>query len=147
MEDFELNIKGSIKVLENQIEKEQNATAKKIEALNMLRELLPKNIILDQSADIQVYSLFEKGLIKYAARRSELQETFEREFQSNKNVGAGLPRLKKSGKLIMVRYNGQKGYSFWGLPQWIENNQFKDEFKPERKYLPERIMKVEIVND
>ena len=153
MDIYKTSLKGTIKVLESEIDKEQRVLNEKIEALNALKKLLPDNIQFSgetsylENADTQIMSLFEKGTIKRAIRRSELQQLFESEYNTKKNVGAGLPKLKKSGKLIMVRYNGQKGNSFWGLPEWIENDQFRNEFKPERKYLPENITKFEIIND
>lgn len=153
MDIYKTSLKSTIKVLESEISKEQRALNEKIEALNALKKLLPDNIQFSgetsylENADTQIMSLFDKGIIKYAIRRSELQQIFELEFNSKKNVGAGLPKLKKSGRLIQIRYNGLKGCSFWVLPSWIEGNNVKDEFKPERKYLPEKIIKFEIVND
>lgn len=153
MNDNKNLFKDTIKVLESEIEKDQSILNEKIEALIALKKLLPNNITMlndssyDESADTQILSLFEKGIIKYAVKRSEIQAVFEKEYHSKKNVGAGLPKLKRTNRLVMVRYNGQKGYSFWGLPSWIEGNTFIDEYRPERKYLPEKIIKVEIVND
>lgn len=153
MDIYKTSLKGTIKVLESEIEKEQRALNEKINALTALKKLLPDNIQFSgetsylENADTQIMALFEKGIIKRAIRRSELQEIFESEYNTKKNVGAGLPKLKKCGKLIMLRYNGQKGYSFWGLPSWVQNNQFIKGCDPESKYLPERILKSEIIND
>lgn len=153
MDIYKTSLKGTIKVLESEILKEQHALNEKIEALAALKKLLPDNIQFSgetsylENADTQIMSLFEKGIIKRAIRRSELQQIFELEYNTKKNVGAGLPKLKKSGRLIQIRYNGQKGYSFWGLPYWVEGNEFKEGFTPEIKYLPEKITKFEIFND
>ena len=144
-------IKDTIKVLESEIEAEQSILNDKINALNALKKLLPPKVELsndgeEQTADNQIMSLFEDK-IRYAVRRSELQALFEMEFNSNKNVGAGLPKLKRTGKLKMVRYNGQKGFSFWCLPSWIEGNDIKEGYKPAKNLLPEKIFKSEIVED
>jgi hypothetical protein len=46
-------------------------------------------------------------------------------------------RLKSEQKLVLVKYNGKNLLSYWGLPEWIEGNDFKDEHKPNLEDLPD----------
>lgn len=142
------NIIETIKTLEIEIDRDQHLLNRKKDALEALRLILPDRVKLSNdyavNADVQIYSLFEKKIIRRAVRRSQIQQIFTEEYNSLKNVGAGLPKLKREGKLVLVTYNGKKGDSYWGLPAWTEGNDFKEQFKPQLSLLPKKIFKSEI---
>ncbi|WP_426065364.1 hypothetical protein [Flavobacterium sp. DSP2-3-1] len=54
-------------------------------------------------------------------------------------------RLKKDKKLVIVKYNDKNILSYWGLPEWIDGNDFKTEFKPDAETMPDEITSSEVV--
>lgn len=91
-----------------------------------------------------------RNVFKTGLRSFQIQEAFN-QFNGVSTSGkeikleGTLRGLKKSGKLVIVKYNQSNKLSFWGLSEWIEGNDFKNEYKP-KEYLPEVIDSLEIIS-
>jgi hypothetical protein len=93
----------------------------------------------------QVLWLF-KNSIKHSIKLKEVQELFNKYSGSNdKRIDNVARRLKRDKKLVIVKYNEKNLLSFWGLPEWVGENDFKQEFKPEEESLPDEILNSEVV--
>jgi len=87
--------------------------------------------------DKQILWLFENALDK-GLKLKDANEAFQKHSgDSTANIENTARRLKKEGKLIIVKYNGTHVYSYWGLPHWVEGNDFKQQHKPDPETLPE----------
>ncbi len=53
--------------------------------------------------------------------------------------------LKSKGDIKAVKYNNSNKLSFWGLSEWIEGDDFKDEYKPKDEFLPTLIESREVI--
>lgn len=86
----------------------------------------------------QLIWLFENQLSQ-GLKLKEAQQKFNEQLGSDAvNIDNTARRLKKEGKLVIVKYNGKHIYSFWGLPSWIGSDEdFKDQYKPDMELLPE----------
>ncbi|MCD9580847.1 hypothetical protein [Tenacibaculum maritimum] len=95
----------------------------------------------------KVLWLFQ-NVFKTGLRSFQIQEAFN-QFNGLSSNGkeikleGTLRGLKKSSKLVIVKYNQSNKLSFWGLSEWIEGNDFKDEYKP-IKFLPNKIENIEV---
>lgn len=95
--------------------------------------------------DKQVMWIFE-NVLKNAVKLDDIQNKFDELNNSDKVVIKNIARrLKKEGQLAIVKYNGLNKASFWGLPSWIDNNDFKKEYRPNENLLPFTIEKTEVV--
>lgn len=96
----------------------------------------------------KVLWLFQ-NVFKTGVRSFQIQEAFN-QFNGLSSTGneikleGTLRGLKKSGKLVIVKYNQSNKLSFWGLSEWIEDNDFKNEYKP-LEYLPDEIENIEVI--
>lgn len=52
--------------------------------------------------------------------------------------------LKRSGRLVIIKYNQSNKLSFWDLSEWVGDNDFQDEYKP-LEYLPDNIENIEVI--
>ncbi|MCK0190968.1 hypothetical protein [Arenibacter sp. F20364] len=71
-----------------------------------------------------------KNIFQRAVRMSELEDKYtelNKEYHKLVNV---MRRMKDEGTVLSVRYNKQNTLTFWGLSEWIEENDFKDQYKP-----------------
>ncbi|AXG71625.1 hypothetical protein KORDIASMS9_03882 [Kordia sp. SMS9] len=93
----------------------------------------------------QIMWIFNNTL-KNAVKLDEVQKTFDKLNNTNdidiKNIAR---KLKKSSELAIVKYNGSNRESYWGLPTWIDENDFKQEYRPNENLLPMNIEKTEVV--
>lgn len=85
--------------------------------------------------DKQILWLFD-NVIENALKISEVNEIYQKYSGNNDKVNNVARRLKELGKLKVVKYNNSNTLSFWGLPSWIEENDFKEIFKPDNDSLP-----------
>ncbi|CAA0208092.1 hypothetical protein [Tenacibaculum maritimum] len=96
----------------------------------------------------KVLWLFQ-NVFKTGLRSFQIQEAFN-QFNGLSSNGkeikleGTLRGLKKSGKLVIVKYNQSNKLSFWGLSDWVNDDGFKDEYKP-LEYLPNLIESTEII--
>lgn len=94
----------------------------------------------------QLIWLFENQLSQ-GLKLKEVQEVYNELLGSDSNkVDNTARRLKREGKLVIVKYNGKNLHSYWGLPTWIEKNDFKNSHKPDMDLLPD-IIKSEVIKE
>lgn len=85
----------------------------------------------------QLIWLFENQLTN-GLKLKEVQQIYNELVGSDsKNIENTARRLKREGKLILVKYNRKHLHSYWGLPSWVEGNGFKNKHKPDMELLPE----------
>ena len=110
------------------------------------------NIIMfpiSKSKEEQLLWVF-KNVLRRGIKLPELQKEFTRlrglDSKGREiNIHNLARRLKKEGKLIFVQYNLNKKLSFWGLEEWLDESDFKDEFRPTEQ-LPSSIYSTKIAN-
>lgn len=102
----------------------------------------PKNGRKDQ----QVLWLFNNYLTK-GLKLKDLQDVYDQFNKDDEGVriDSVCRRLQREGKLIIVKYNNSNKDSFWGLPEWAEGNDFREENKPEISKLPVDITYSEVI--
>ncbi|CAL68053.1 hypothetical protein [Christiangramia forsetii] len=97
--------------------------------------------------DRQILWLFENNF-EQGVTLSTVQKSFDYyvgdDYKGNRKVGNVMRRLKREGRLIFVQYNNQNKASFWGLPEWVDDKGFKDDYRPSEHELPITIESVEI---
>lgn len=95
-------------------------------------ELFPLKVSLDK----QIFWIFENSGGR-ALKLTELQNIFNQYIgKTNIKISNKARQLKKDGKLVLVKYDGKNILSFWGLPSWIEENDYKVEHRPSEDKLP-----------
>ena len=100
--------------------------------------------------DKQVLWLFENHLptaVKLNKAQDEYRKIVEEYGGRAEKISNVARRLKKEGRLVVVKYNNMNTASFWGLPSWIEDNDFKPEFKPDESQLPLEVHSSEVTGD
>jgi hypothetical protein len=99
-----------------------------------------KDFPIDGRKDNQVLWLFNNHFDK-GIKLNELQSKYN-ELKGFDDKGDEIRidntarRLKRESKLVVVKYNNSNKNAFWGLPEWIENNDFKEEYRPDKNKLP-----------
>jgi hypothetical protein len=92
----------------------------------------------------QILWMFNNSINK-ALKIREIQDVYNEIVGNNEtSIENVVRRLKSEQKLVLVKYNGKNLLSYWGLPEWIEGNDFKDEHKPNLEDLPD-IIESEVV--
>lgn len=134
---------------------ERDRLQETLKAINILintygtneRELVIKNDInaskiSDESVfpvkarkDKQILWLFN-NVIDKSLKISEVNEIYQKYSGNVDKVNNVARRLKESDKLKVVKYNKSNTLSFWGLPSWIEESDFKEQFRPNADSLP-----------
>lgn len=95
-------------------------------------KIFPSKVTLDK----QILWIFENS-INNALKLTEFQKIYNEHIGKDSiNVDNKVRQLKKDGKLVLVKYDGKNILSFWGLPSWIEGDDFKSEHKPSPETLP-----------
>ena len=100
--------------------------------------------------DKQVLWIFEHKA-KVGIKLSEIQE-FYNDLRGLDGKGKEIRidnvarRLKRQGKLVIVKYNNLNKASFWGLPEWVDKAGFKDELKPAEDKLPIDVHTIEVLS-
>lgn len=94
--------------------------------------------------DKQVLWIFKNSL-NSAAKLNTIQKKYEELSGTENKISNIARRLKKDGKLVVVKYNKQNRSSFWGLPEWIDGKDFIDEYRPNENMLPLDIEDTEVV--
>lgn len=88
------------------------------------------------SKEKQIIWIFENKLSKGSKLR-DVQEFYNQlRGKDDVKIDNTARRMKREGKLILVKYNDQNLLSYWGLPEWAGKNDFQDEFKPDMESLP-----------
>lgn len=75
----------------------------------------------------EVINLFRK--IGTTLRTPDFETSFTNEFGHYKNMTNILRKMRNKGKIASVKYEGQMQLVYHGLPEWIESNDFKDNYK------------------
>jgi hypothetical protein len=115
-----------------------NAKKSAKKALDIIGE--PKNFPINGRKDKQVLWLFNNHFDK-GIKLNELQSKYN-ELKGLDDKGEEIRvdntarRLKRESKLAVVKYNKSNKNAFWGLPEWIENDDFNDEYRPDKNKLP-----------
>lgn len=87
--------------------------------------------------DKQLLWIFENSLSK-GLKLKELQEKYNSLLGNDSvNIDNVARRLKREGKLVIVKYNDKNLLSYWGLPSWIDGDNFKEVHLPDAEALPE----------
>lgn len=86
--------------------------------------------------DEQVIWLFENVLIG-AMKMPDVQEAYNKASGLKKpsDISIFVRNLKKAGKIVKVKYNSRHDLSYWGIPQWLDDNGFKKEFAPKNEVI------------
>lgn len=69
---------------------------------------------------------FKKGV-----RLPELVDAYKKFTGSDSSPENFARTLRAEGKLIFVKYNGRNKLCYWGLPSWVEGNDYKNDFRPD----------------
>lgn len=143
--------------------KEKELLLKRLEYIDatlmkLLQNELPKNI-KENHFQVNTFPISEKrpekvlwlfrNVFKTGLRSFQIQEAFNQfnGLSSNSKeikLEGTLRGLKKSGKLVIVKYNQSNKLSFWGLSEWVNDDGFKDEYTP-KDYLPNNIENIEVI--
>ncbi|SDR65829.1 hypothetical protein [Christiangramia echinicola] len=100
--------------------------------------------------DKQVLWLFENHLrsaVKLNKAQEEYRKIVEEYGGKAEKISNVARRLKKKGRLVVVKYNNMNTSSFWGLPSWVEENDFKSEFRPDESQLPIEVHTSEVIGN
>ncbi len=157
----------------DQLKKEKESLLNRVGAINLLLEsygvkvenpvdsgeLFPgnqKNVSPQRNAkvfpinggrDKQVLWLFENYFDR-GLKLSKVQEQYEslvKEYGGRAEKVTNVARgLKDKGRLAVVKYNNNNTLSFWGLPSWVEENDFKNQFRPDENELPIEVKTSEV---
>ncbi|TPG38382.1 hypothetical protein [Flavobacterium pectinovorum] len=95
----------------------------------------------------QILWIFENKITK-ACKLKDIQNVYnELRGKDDVNIDNTARKLKKESKLLFVQYNDKNLLSFWGLPTWIVNDDFKDEHKPDMEGLPDVVKSVVMIGE
>lgn len=87
--------------------------------------------------DKQILWIFENSLTR-GLKLTEFQRIFNEHIGNDSTkIDNKARQMKKEGKLLLVKYNNKHIHSFWGLPTWIDGNDFMLAHKPSEEQLPE----------
>lgn len=105
---------------------------------NTVNELSnPKVFPTKTRLDKQILWIFENSLTR-GLKLTEFQKIFNEHIGNDGiKIENKARHMKKDGKLVLVKYNSKHIHSFWGLPSWIEGNDFAPAHKPNEEQLPE----------
>ena len=59
------------------------------------------------------------------------------------DIQISVRELKKLGKVVKVKYNGRHDFSYWGLPEWTTENDFKEAYYPENDFINKSTAEIE----
>jgi hypothetical protein len=135
--------------LVDELKKERTELQRRIDAIDVLLNVygvVSTNVVAEEKhgvnfprggrTDKQILWLFENHFNK-AVRMNEINTAYN---TYNGTVGESVDnvtrRLKKEDNLVMVKYNGTNKLTFYGLPSWIDDNDFKEQYKPDEDDLP-----------
>ena len=77
---------------------------------------------------------------------NDILDLHKREFPEQLGGIANIVRrMYKEGHIAAVKYNGQNKLMFYGKKEWLDKNDFKNEYKPDAKFLPLVVEMSEIV--
>ena len=100
-----------------------------------------------KSMSEQVIYLLKYG-IKKAVPRSEIQEAYKSAMNlpEVKDLKHVIRNKFKDGSILTLRINGSRKVSYRILPEWVDKNgKFKEEFMPEKRYLPLKVNSMDVV--
>ncbi|WP_299519532.1 hypothetical protein [Winogradskyella sp.] len=104
-----------------------------------------KNFPQVATKEAQLMWLFENFFNK-GIKLSEVQKHYDNLSSKKGRIDNVARRLKKEGRLVVVKYNRSNKMSFWGLPLWIkENKDFRLQHKPNENLLPLDIFDTKVV--
>jgi len=126
----------------------------KEKALELATDLKLKQTLFDRfptngRKDKQILWLFN-NFFNRGIKLQDLQNKYN-EIRGVDNKGKEIRidniarRLKRDKKLVVVKYNGLNKNSFWGLPEWIDGDNFDPEHIPDESKLPIDIEFSEVV--
>lgn len=95
----------------------------------------------------QILWIFENRINK-ACKLKDIQKAYnEASGKTDVNIDNTARKLKKDSKLVFVQYNDKNLLSFWGLPTWLEGDDFKEQYKPDMESLPDIVKSVVMIGD
>lgn len=113
---------------------------------NMLDNFdMPKNDFpLKSRRDIKITYIL-KNIFKRGVTMSVIESKYDELNGKHEKLSNVMRRLKSEGVLASIRYNKQNTMTFWGLSEWVDENDFHEEYKPLKSELPFKIIVVEIL--
>ena len=89
------------------------------------------------------------NILRRASKMKEIENVYEEYHKENPEntvqIHQVVRRLKTEGLITAIRYNRQNKTTFWGLSEWVENKDFKNDYKPKRQSMPVRIFDKEVL--
>ncbi len=78
-------------------------------------------------------------------RLPDVERHYRTQHEDSKPITNICRRLRNEGHLVVVKYNSNNKLSFWGLPTWLEDSNFKSEYGPDRNELPAGTIKAQVI--
>lgn len=73
---------------------------------------------------------FMKNYLKKPAKMPDIETQFN-SLRSKSGLIVNTARgMKKEGILTSIKYNKSNRQVYWGLPEWLDGNDYKPEFRP-----------------
>jgi len=91
----------------------------------------------------QIMWLF-KNKFTQVVKISEMKEMYKVFSGKDDRIDNTARRMKREGKLVLIKYNDNNILSYWGLPSWIEDGELMKDYEPDFDKLPD-IQKKEIL--
>lgn len=125
----------------------KNALVKQIEAINIvldmynitettqdIKDIIPTGSVIPisgfpkgESIESQIVWLFA-NVLKKATKMPDVVKAYKDISGKNTNISMEIRNLKKDNKLIKVTYNKYNNSTFWGLPEWADDEDYKPEY-------------------
>lgn len=101
---------------------------------------------IDEGIDNQLIFILQK--VGRAIRLPELQKLYTTYSGSDRVIKNSARRMKSDEKLVAAKYNNANTLTFWGLPDWIDivdgKENFSEDRRPSKKELPSGYNTVEL---
>ncbi len=115
-------------------------------SIKKIAKVFPINGGRDKQVLWMFENYFERGikLRKVQEHYESIVKEYGGRAEKITNVARG---LKDKGRLTVVKYNNNNTLSFWGLPSWVEDDDFKKEFRPDENELPLEVKTCEVTKE
>ncbi|WP_432412417.1 hypothetical protein [Rasiella sp. SM2506] len=87
------------------------------------------------------------GLLSHlekAANRQQLMDDYKAKTGIDKELKYIIRHQYKIGNLVLVKINNSRKYSYYALPEWVENGSLSKSYLPNKKYTPSNIHSVSV---
>lgn len=92
--------------------------------------------------------IYVLNAIGKATRKPGLEKEYKKHSGSDKPINFSIRKMKEAGKLVTAKFNNSWAQTFYGLPEWVEEDKFniklfKEENEPSKKDLPNGLSTLE----